>query len=162
MVKRLVVLSIAILALGALYAAATISARPDGTDEGQIRAALVDAINAMNHGHVTSAMSVVSPDYKDSTGFTRERLWLLANRAAENRKEWTAMVTQIKPRVEGNDASVSITLRVTMASGHETHDYPITLTMRREDSRAWLLVPTRRWHILGSTGLPPELLDLAG
>lgn len=160
MVKRLSVLVIGLLTLGALYAAARKSAQPVGPDKGQIRAALAEAIDALNQGRVSTAMNVVSPDYKDSTGFSRDRLWLLARRAADNRADWSASLGRVKSQVEGDTAGVDITLRVAVADHNQLRDYPISLTMKREDTRVWLVIPTRQWHIVASTGLPEDMLEL--
>lgn len=160
MVKRIVIMVIGLLALSALYAAARNSAQPDGPDKGQIRAALVDAVNALNQGRVSAAMSVVSPDYKDSTGFSRDRLWLLARRASDNRADWSASLARVNSQVDGDTAGVDVTLRITTGRHNQVHDYPISLTMRREDTRVWLVLPTRQWHIVTSTGLPEDMLEL--
>src|SRR5690242_12294875 len=98
MSKRFVWIIIAVLAVVGAYAAAYRSAQPTGTPQGQIRGAIMDSVEALNHGNVSGAMSVVSPDYKDSS-YNRSQLYMMARQAAENRAYWSAVVQQVQPEI---------------------------------------------------------------
>lgn len=157
MLKRLVWLVIAIIAAGGLYTWARGAVRLRGSDEGQVRSALLDAIAAINGGRVGEAMSVVSSDYKDSTGLNRDRLWILARRAADNREFWTVTVRRLSVQVSGAGASAEVLLQIHTDEATAAREYPLTVTMRKEDTHVWGIIPTQRWRVVGAIGLPDEL-----
>jgi len=154
--KRVAWLAALVLAAGVLYAAAYRAVQPVGTDSGQIRGALVDAVDALRHGRAGDAMRVVSPEYKDSTGMNYARLRLLARQAARNRDMWDATVESVEPVVTGDTAQVSVTVAIRQTSGGGVTRDTMQLRMEKDPVYAWLILPTERWRVTGADHLPSE------
>jgi hypothetical protein len=137
------------------------AAKPKGTPSGQIRAALGDALEAFNDGNLAGAMSVVSHDYKDSTGNNRDRLYLLGRRALNGEERGSVILQRLSPAIEGDTATVPVTVRVDWPL-MMPRDADLVLTMKREPARVWLLFPSTRWKVTGADGMleawGPEVL----
>lgn len=142
------------LALGVVYALAYRAAQPQGTPTAQIRATLLDATDALQQGQAGAAMRAVSSDYKDSMGNNRDRLYVLAREAARNRNYWNAVVENIRPEVRGDEATVEMDVAVRFSEVTIVARHHITLQLRREDAHAFLIVPTKRWRVVGAENLP--------
>ncbi len=157
--KKLLWLVAALAVLGAVYALAYRAAQPRGTPSGQIRETILDAADALQDGHPGATMRAVSSDYKDSTGMNRDRLYFLARQASRNRQYWEAIVEDVTSDVRGDEADVRVQVSIRRTEGGGTLRHTINLRMRREDARAWLVVPTKRWRVVSAENLP---LDDAG
>jgi hypothetical protein len=157
MSKRPVWVAAIVIAAGILYLIGYNSVQPVGTDSGQIRGAIVDAVDALKHGRAGDAMRVVSPEYKDSTGLNYTRLRLLARQAAVNREMWTATVQSVNPMVTGNTARVSVTVAIGHPQGGGATTDTIQLQMRKDPVYAWLIFPTERWRVTSADHLPSDL-----
>jgi hypothetical protein len=144
------------LVVGVLYAAGYHAVQPVGTESGQIRGAIVDAVDALQHGRAGDAMRVVSPDFKDSTGMNYARLRLLARQAARNRDMWNATVQSVEPLVNGDTAQVSVTVVIGQEKGGGTTTDTMQLRMHKDPVYAWLVFPTERWRVTGADHLPSE------
>jgi hypothetical protein len=155
--KKVVGWLISVLALGGVYAWATVAARPQGSDEVQVRAVILTAAAAMSEGRASNAMSVVSPDYKDSTGMNYDRLNILARRAATNHKYWTATVRHLAESVRGDQASVELTLAVNSEEGSNARNVQLGIVLRRESVSVWGVIPTQRWRVMSVSGIPEDL-----
>ena len=162
MLKRFIGLAVGALLLGGMYTWARSAARLEGSGPAQIRAAILDAFQAANQGRVSEAMGIVSPDYKDSTGLTRDRLWILLRRAADNKQSWTVTARKIVPTAAAREASVEVIASVTIDGEAAPRILPLTLSMRLEDTHIWGVIPTQRWRIVSTGGLPDDLLSLGG
>ena len=162
MLKRFVGLAVVALLLGGMYTWARSAARLEGSAPGQIRAAILDAFQAANQGRVSEAMGVISPDYKDSTGLNRDRLWILLRRAADNKRSWTVTARKITPTATACEANVDVIASVTVDGEAAPRILPLTLSMRLEDMHIWGVIPTQRWRIVSTGGLPEEFLSLGG
>lgn len=151
----------AVVVLGAAYAWAYVYLQPQGSDESQIHATILNAANTLSEGSAAEAMSTVSPDYKDSTGLNRERLYLLARRAAYNHRYWSASVRHIATTVRGADASADVSLTIMTTETGQQRDVRLGLVMRREPVHIWGVVPTQRWRVVSVTGIPEEALEIS-
>lgn len=157
MKKKIVGWLVAALALGGVYAWAKVAVQPQGSDEVQVRAAILIAAAAMNEGRTGNAMSAVSPDYKDSTGLNYDRLNILARRAASNHKHWSATVRHLATSVSGNEAAADVSLAVNSDDNSNARNVQLGLSLRRENVNVWGVIPTQRWRIVSVTGIPEEL-----
>ncbi|HEY3268235.1 MAG TPA: hypothetical protein VGM37_15035 [Armatimonadota bacterium] len=160
MAKRLLWWFVAALAAGVAYAALYRSVQPVGTPQGQIRGALMEALDALQHGRASAAMSVVAPDYKDSTGFNRDRLYILARQATENREWWSATIARLEPTMEGNEATVALQLAVRRTEGGTTQTEDMTVRLRNDKVYAYGIAPTHRWRVISATNIPNEVTVL--
>ncbi|HEY3413743.1 MAG TPA: hypothetical protein VGM51_11915 [Armatimonadota bacterium] len=160
MLKRFVGFAVCALLLGGVYTWARSAARLEGSGSAQVTSTILAAFQAANMGRVSEAMDAVSSDYKDSTGLNRDRLWLLLHRAADNRQLWDVTARKITPTVDGRDASVELLAAVNIDGEPTQRTYPLTLSMRLEDTHVWGVIPTQRWRVVSVGGLPDELLSL--
>lgn len=153
---------ILLVAAAVLYFVGYRSVQPVGTDTGQIRGAIVDAVDALRHGRAGDAMRVVSPEYKDSTGMNYTRLRLLARQAAINRNMWSARVDSVDPVVTGDTADVSVSVAIGDGQGIGMRADTIQLRMRKDPVYAWLVFPTERWRVTSADHIPMDALALGG
>lgn len=145
-----------VVVLSASYAMAYRAAQPKGAPAGQVRATLLDAADALQRGHAGEAMRAVSSDYKDSTGTNRDRLYFLAREAARNHAYWDVVVEDLKTSVQGDEATVQMVIGLHRTEGGSVTRHTINLRMRREEARAFVVVPTTRWRIVSADDLPTE------
>lgn len=160
MLKRICGLAVGALLLGGMYTWARSAARLEGSGPSQIRAAILGAFQAANEGRVSEAMNVVSSDYKDSTGMNRDRLWILLRRTADNRQYWSVTARKITATALPREASVDVVAAVNIDGEATPRIYPLTFSMRLEDTHIWGVVPTQRWRIVSANGLPDDLLSI--
>ena len=154
--KRLAIAVAAIAALGGLFIWGRRAARPSGPPAGQIRAGLLDALDDFSAGNLAGAMGLISHEYKDSMGNTRDRLYVLGRRALSSGERGTMTLQSFDVSFENGEAFVPVVVRIDWP-GLPTRDYEMELTMAREPARKWLVFPTTRWRVTGVDGLP--LLD---
>lgn len=146
-------------ALGGLYLWGRQAARPAGPPAGQIRAGLREALDDFSAGNLAGAMSVVSHEYKDSMGNTRDRLYVLARRALADGERGSVTLQRFDVSFDDQGASVPVVVRVDWP-GLPVREYEVRLRMAEEPARKWLVFPTKRWRVTGAEGIP--LLDSGG
>jgi ketosteroid isomerase-like protein len=128
-----------------------------------IRATLEEAAEAARRRDVSGVMATVSGDYKDSN-FNKDRLRLVLARAMRDaaasgiRYDITMAVRHIALTKEKPDtATVIAVVSVYNTASRDIiwGGQPITLVMRRETARRWLVFPEDRWRIASVVNLPP-------
>lgn len=155
-VRRLATAAAAAAALGGLFLWGRREAQPAGPPAGRIRAGLREALDDFSAGNLAGAMSVVSHEYKDSMGNTRDGLYVLGRRALGNGERGTVTLQRLEVSFEGRDAVVPVVVKVDWP-GLPLREYEVRLRMAEEPARKWLVFPTTRWRVTAAEGIP--LLD---
>ena len=158
-----VALVAAVLLLGGSGVLLVVRGGKRPTPEQLIRQSLRDVEEAGRKRSVGGVMSAVSKDYKDAAGFNKDRLRLLLARAVQDTQNRTFDV-RVTPRnisfLPGNrdQATVVVQTAVVDTQNGETiwgGDQLITLVMRRESRRKWLVFSDDVWRVVGAANLPP-------
>ncbi|MBI2844554.1 MAG: hypothetical protein HYX78_14260 [Armatimonadetes bacterium] len=159
--KRLLVgllLAVAVvLAVG--YFAAN---RDQGADQEQILAVIERGRRAVERKSLSEAMSCISKDYSDSTGLNRDRLGLLARRAFQSSSRYEVVVDAPTIRVAGDEAvaeTYAAVASVDAGTREEKFSGEVILSLRRENSRRFLIFPVREWKITAIEGIG-EIADI--
>lgn len=152
-----IVLGLAVLLLGAAGGMLFVQARPRPTPEALIRQALEDAEQAARRRDVSGVMRIVSDDYKDGV-MNKARLRLLLTRYVRQ-SVGGAYDVRVSPPViqrDPDDSNRALVL-TTIAVSNETSPWgpqEVTLVMRREEGRRWLVFPEDRWRVISVVNLP--------
>jgi hypothetical protein len=153
----------ALLAVAALLVVVNTRPRPDR--DTLIKSALSEVEQAAKARSVGGVMQFVSSDYKDASNLNKDRLALMLARsyrmARGQRYNVHVNVLKIVPDAQDpkNAALVFATVAVLdPASGQELYGnsgQPLTLQMRREPGRRYLLFPEDHWRIVSVVNMPP-------
>lgn len=122
--------------------------------ERQIASTLAAAAVDYNTGNVWRAFRILSPDYKDSTGLTADQLRTLVTRARVEAPDQVVTIQQMEPRVEGETASVPLTVRLGQPATGAGREYTVTLRMARESTTAYGVIPVKRWRVTYVENMP--------
>lgn len=156
-----IALGLAVVLLGAAALMLLDQARPKPTPEVLIRQALADAEQAANGRNVGGVMRIVSDDYKDAANRNKATLSFLLNQYVR-RSLGTAYAVRVSPPViqfdrdDRNRALVLTSIRITNQGSNEEMwgAGEVTLAMRRERQRRWLLFSEDRWRVISVVNLP--------
>jgi hypothetical protein len=152
--RRYIFAVVAVVVVGVLGIRMYQSVQPQGPPERQIQGEIHDAVTAFNHDDLNTALRVISPDYKDSSGMNKDRLRLMA-RQAGGRVDATLILKQlVEVRLDGDEAEVPAIFSVRIAGSPRVDEYNLTLHMRNEEVHAYGFLPTTRWRIVRIEGLP--------
>lgn len=145
-----------VVALGGLIGYQRLSA-PLPPDEEQIRTLLTEGEKAIESRSVNGALACVSKDYSDPSGFNRDGLRLQVIEAFRSADGYDVTLQTANMRLDGDNAEVqtSATLAALDKFGrHEVFSGPITIRLKKESARRYLVLPVRTWRVVGMTGLP--------
>lgn len=161
MKKLLWVLAILALAFGIGVLQAFIAERHRPPDDVQIRRLIAEGKDAIEHKNLKRAMACVAKDYTDEWGLTHDEL----------RAEMTAYFTQQGTyKIQLKNTSIRVLTRTAVVETHATMylvypdgggkeqltSRPVQLILIREPAKRWLLLPTWRWKVTNTAGLPSQ------
>ena len=89
------------------------------------------AVTYPSAGNLAGAMGLISHEYKDSMGNTRDRLYVLGRRALSSGERGTMTLQSFDVSFENGEAFVPVVVRIDWP-GLPTRDYEMELTMARE------------------------------
>ena len=141
--------------------------RPQPRPETLITEALRQAEEAAKKRNTAGVMQIVSEKYKDSSNQSKEKLRTQLTRAylLARGVEFDVQVQPPKITFSTNKPDEALVMTTITVINTGTRDelwggVPLTLVMRREPERRWLLFPQDRWRIISVVNLPP--LPFAG
>lgn len=127
------------------------------TSEVQISLLIKDAKSAVEQKDVRRTMSLISDTYSDSNGMSRSSLRGMVIRAYKDFDHYSVALNKADIKVNGDTAKVELDVRVSGTYQHQNSEVfngPITLTLIKEPALRWLIFPTSKWRVSGTTGLP--------
>lgn len=130
---------------------------PPLSDREQIRALLASGEAAIEGRNMSAAMACVSKGYEDESGLNRDALRLQVIEAFRNIDGYDLTVTTEEMRIDGKEAQARILVILAAVEDGERHEVfsgPITVRLREEPSRRYLVLPSKAWRVTGMTGLP--------
>ena len=155
-----------ILAVMCILAAALvylrIAGRPQPSDEDQIHALLAKGASAIEHKEVRSALSCISRDYSDSAGLNFEKLRFHVIEAFRVEEQYDVLLENTSIRLQGDAAFVEAQASVALVFGTKSDmifSNPISISLREERTKRWLIIPTTSWKITSIDGIPGELTE---
>ena len=147
-----------------LFAAAAflvLGQRSQPRPETLIREAFQQAEEAAKKRDTAGVMRIVSDDYKDASNLNKEKLRTQLTRAYLLTREVKFDVQVRAPQVslskeKPDEALVMTTVTVINTDTNEAlwGGMPLTVVMRRETGRRWLIFPEDRWRIVSVANLP--------
>ena len=123
----------------------------------QISSLVMDAKSAVEQKDVRRTMAFISETYADSNGMSRSSLRTMVIRAYKDFERYSIALNKADITITGETAKVELDVRVTgyyERQNTEVFSGPITLTLQKESARRWLVFPTTKWRISGTSGLP--------
>lgn len=154
---------IALLAAVMVYA--RVAGRPELTDEEQIQAVLVKGQSAVERKDLKSVLSCISRSYSDSAGLKFDTLRLQGARAFQERGVYDVSLENVSMAVNGDRADGAVDVTLDLASGgsrHRVYSGRMGLSLRKEESRHWLVIPVREWKVTEINGLSAVTGEAAG
>ena len=156
-----ILLGVAVLLLGGAGLLLLSQSRPRPDAETLIRQALQEAEQAARRRDVAGVMEIVSQDYKDAANLNKARLRLLLTRYVRQ-SVGTRYDVRVSPRLIQRDegdpdrAVVLATITVFDPANRENlwGGEELSLVMRREQRRRWLLLPEDRWRVISVVNVP--------
>ncbi len=167
--KIALVVASVLLTVAALLVIVNTRPRPDR--DTLIKSSLAEVEQAAKARSVGGVMQYVSSDYKDASNLNKDRLTLILARSYRMARgtRYNVHVNVLKVVPDAHDpknaalifAAVSV---LDPASGQELYGsggQPLTLQMRREPGRRYLVLPEDHWRIVSVVNMPPlpGLLD---
>lgn len=133
------------------------------TREELIRQSLRNAEEAAQRRDVRGVMEVISNDYKDARGLNKARLRLLLTRSINQGRGVDYNVKINQPRIfpdkaEPEKKALVVTKFAVFYAENNGNIWgtdAVTLAMRKESRRKWLLFSTPVWRIVSVANLPP-------
>ena len=156
----LTLLIVAALGVGFLF----VASRDSRPDDVLVREALDESIRASKEGRPGGVLDYISDSitFNDIPGVQKRDI---ARMVRENKPEVT--LTNQTVTVNGDSAEIVADVRVVGKIGigpvSTAFDYPlkgVQMTFRKEDSRKYLIIPSKKWRLTQvkvGEGLPPDL-----
>jgi hypothetical protein len=156
--KPLVWIIVAVLAIAGIRFA--ISSLNAPNDQEQIQLALAESIKASKEGRPGGVMDKLSANLKlndmDTSGNRRQ----IAQYIKENQPDVTVLDKQAV--ITGDEAQIKSPVDLSLnflGQKMERRIEDVTMVFRREDDRAYLIFPTKKWK-LAEVHVPPESVSL--
>jgi hypothetical protein len=152
---------VALLVFGGGALAMSVQARmPKGNDAAQIRAMLDAAEQAVESRNVSGMMRHVSEEYRDGNGLRRDqiRLYTMQTLRDAERVDVTISEPSLRIQVEpdGKSATLSgdfsLSLSDTLGTAFPTRHFHLTLDLKKEPARIFLVFPTHAWRVVSADG----------
>jgi hypothetical protein len=143
---------ILILIAGMIYQ--TSLNRQSVSDEELILTLLQRGQTAVEHTDPRAAMSVVSPNYKDSMGLTYRLIRGRATQALTSGVQPDVTILNPVIRINGHDAVVDAHVRITdtKSEGGQLFDHDLQFRLHKEKIRKYLVFSTMEWRITAIEG----------
>jgi hypothetical protein len=152
---------ICLLLIGLIYV--RVSNTPKMSPREQINLLLEKGKTAIEEKDLKAAISCVSKDYSDPAGLRFDTLRLQAIQAFRAEGRYRVLLENTDIQVEDDAAviktDVSIALGTDDAKMHQMFADTVTLTLRKEKSKRWLVMPVENWKVISFEGLPGEFTE---
>jgi hypothetical protein len=133
-------------------------ARPPDRD--QILVELESARAAGSEQSVSGVMKVISDNYKDSEGLSKQKLSALLAQAFRSSGKIDVVVAPPVIDVHGDDATVTTHVKVRDPdNATDLFDQDVVTRWQREESRRYFVIPDKTWRIVGASYKAPTLFD---
>ncbi len=145
-----------VLGLGAVLTYQRLSS-PLPSDEAQIAALLADGERAIERRSIRDALACVSSEYTDPAGFNRDGLRLQVIEAFRASDGYDVSLRTEGISIAGDTADVrSVVTIASLQRGErrEVFDGPVTIRLKSESARRYLVFPAKSWKVVGMSGLP--------
>jgi len=119
----------------------------------QISALVQQGIQAVQDRNVTAAVSCISPNYSDDAGFNYDRLRFVLGKAMNSEPDYVLTTSRPVVRTHGDQADVTLHVVVKHPVGAIIYDRDVTLELAKDRSYHMLIIPTRRWLVVGTKNL---------
>ena len=158
------VMGLIVLFAGVLIYARS-AGRPKLTDEEQIQTLLAKGQSAVERKDLKGALSCISRSYSDAGGLKFDTLRLQGARAFQERGVYDVSLENVSMVVNGDRADGAVDVTLDLASGgsrHRVYSGHMGLSLRKEESRHWLVIPVREWKVTEINGLSAVTGEAAG
>jgi len=139
------------------------SGRPKPLGEEHIQMLLAKGQSAIERKDLKGVMSCISKDYSDSAGFTFDILRAQALEVIGTEGQYDVLLEHTSVEAHRNTAIANTQVTVYLVlDHHRMHQFfngPITLHLRKEKSKRFLVIPTRIWKVARIDGLPYALSE---
>lgn len=138
----LIVIVVCMIGIGLYYK----TAAPQLSPQQQILRQIVTALNGANSGQEDTVLSVIAPDYLDSSGHDKDYVRAGLARVFSYAHHPHYTVTQPLITVTGDTATTDFTVQVTdPATNYIYLTRAVHVVWRRERTHVWLVIPTTIW-----------------
>jgi hypothetical protein len=151
--------ALVLLAVAGLWVWRAVEAqRPQGSDEAQIRALILDCARAAERRDARVLAHWISEEYRDANGFSAEIVQRQAARILANAREVRAFIPadsltiQVGLDRDTASAAFSVQFRASGKNGELRFEGPLQLRLRREPVRYYLIFPGAEWRVAGVDG----------
>lgn len=156
---HLAVAGVVLLAVGVIWLLRAVEAqRARGSDEEQIRHAIVAAAKAAERRDDATITRMISDDYKDSNGFRVDVARGQVRRVLREAREVTAYIpadslsVTVDPDRRNASASFQVRFHATGARGEIKFDTPMQVRFVHEPVRYYLVFPGEEWRLASAEG----------
>ena len=160
--KKLVLTIAVVLILVLGVGVYSILTRPKLTDTKQIQALLLRGQAAIEKKNVKEAMSCLSAAYKDSAGYNYDTMRFQVIEAFKSDAKYEVDLKNTSIVINGDTAHVQayLVFSMTQELEHQTQNSNgmVGIDLKKEDSKRWLVFPTKTWKITSISG-GPSMLD---
>lgn len=151
-----------ICVLAAVLICVKTSGRPQPSEEEQIHTLLAKGQSAIERKDLRDALSCVSREYSDSAGFTFETLRLQGAQAFREQGKYDVVLDDTSIEIRGETAQVEAQATVLLIFGRDVHQVfsgPLSISLRKEKSKRWLVFPADAWKVIRMDGIPGEFQE---
>ena len=128
-------------------------AQPRGTPYEQITGQILLAKSAVERRDASTALHVLSGDYKDDNGFTTPAIAQLVRSWLRDHKNVEVIINSVSPREIPADAkSATLTTNVTVRYDGGQWSGTITTEWQKEPVRRYLFFPGEEWRVRRASG----------
>ena len=141
---------------------AKMAGRPQPSEEEQIHALLATGQSAIERKDLRDALSCVSREYSDSAGLTFETLRLQGAQAFREQSKYDVVLNDTSIEIHGETAHVDTKATVLLIFGRDVHQVfsgPLSISLRKEKSKRWLVFPADAWKVIRMDGIPGEFRE---
>jgi hypothetical protein len=153
------VVALVLVAASAALFVAVRARLPEGSDPQQIRGLLDRGESAVERREIGEVMRLVSKDYRDGNGFTRDTVRFLAGRTLRDAQSVEISIPertlkiQVDPDGQQATAACDVSLRlVARAGGTVSRDAHLTFRLRKEPTRIFGVFPSHEWRVIRADG----------
>jgi hypothetical protein len=138
-----------------LIAGYFIATRENGTDTEQIMAVIERGRQGVEKKSTDQAASCVSKSYADDYGMKYDTLRIWAAQAFHSETNYEVIVSTPEVNVQGDEAQAKthVIVNVTSEGGRQAFKEDVTLSMKKEPIRKFLIYPTMEWKVTKIEGL---------
>jgi hypothetical protein len=147
------VIWLAVLVIAAAYVAAAFATLDRRGDAARVDSLIARGTQAVRDRNVIGAVSCISTNYRDEAGIGYDRLRILLAQAMRTETNYTLTTSNPVTTLDGDQATVTLHVTFKHPTGDTFYDRDITLELAKENATHMLIIPTKRWRVVGSRNL---------